>query len=108
MNHLSTCSRGFAKRRKQRARKWVFLKLPFRMPLDAQREVRCVRDSERLDDAIRRACFDDQVLAARFDSLPVQGIDRQAILSADLAQSPSRLQETSVSRPVLRIQRSGL
>jgi hypothetical protein len=37
----------------------------------------------------------------------MQGIDLQAILSGDFAQSSSRLQEDFVSRPVLHVQRSG-
>ena len=43
----------------------------------------------------------------RLNSLPMQGIDLQAILSGDFSQQPSRLQEDLVGRPVLHVQRSG-
>src|SRR5260370_38755857 len=98
---------GFTKCRKQRARKWILCKLPFRMPLHAQGEIRCVGDPERLDDSVRCARLDSQILTQRFDSLPMQGIDLQAVLSGDFSQSSSRLQEDFVSRPVLHVQRRG-
>ena len=77
------------------------------MPLHAQSEIRCVSDPERLDDSVGSARLDGQILPQRFDSLPMQGIDLQAILSGDFVQSSSGLQEDFVGRPVLHVQRRG-
>ena len=56
---------GFAEGLEQRAGKRVLLELPFRMPLQAQRETLRVGDPERLDDAIRCASFHGESAAQR-------------------------------------------